>query len=179
MAQFDERLSPEDQEFLKAKSDALRLLSFSARSIKELREKLKAKRYLEQAIDRAVGVLEKQGLMDDSKFAKLYAESRVYHRPTGKRQLEMDLKKKGVSTFVIRETVDNLKDYDEKGMVRELAKKRLKSMTGIPKEKKKTRLYGFLKRRGFGNDAIFPVMDELLKASAIEDLEMKENSSED
>ena len=46
------------------------------------------------------------------------------------------------------------------------------------KEKKKTRLYGFLKRRGFGNDAIFPVMNELLSASEA-DLEIRELAAEE
>lgn len=171
--------NPEEQEFLKAKSDALRLLSFSARSAEELRARLKRKKYADALIGRVIETFQKQGLIDDVKFAKLFAESRVYNRPTGKRQLEMDLKKKGLTSDLVHQTIADLKDYDEKGMVRELARKRLKGMAGVSKEKKKTRLFGFLKRRGFGSEAIFSVMDELLKTSAAEDFESRENSSED
>ena len=167
-----------DSALLKAKNDALRLLSFSARSAAELRSRLKLKKYPEALVDEVIESFKRQGLIDDVKFAKLFAESRVYSRPAGKRQLEMDLKKKGLSGELVRQTIGNLKDYDERGMVRQLALKRLKTMTGVSKEKKKTRLYGYLKRRGFGSDAIFSVMDEFLKGNG-EDLELEEHSSED
>ena len=185
----NELINSEEQELLKAKSDALRLLSFSARSADELRARLKRKKYTDALINRVIEGFQKQGLIDDAKFAKLFAESRVYSRPTGKRQLEMDLKKKGLAPELVRQTIADLKDYDEKGMVRELARKRLKGMTGVSKEKKRARLFGFLKRRGFGSEAIFSVMDELFsakggsasggKGGSAEDLELKEHSSED
>ncbi len=164
---------------LKIKSDALRLLSFSSRSIEELRNRLKQKKHPPALVEQAIDSLKKQGLVDDVKFAKLFAESRLYSRPTGRRQLEIDLKKKGLPQELVRQTVSDLKDYDEKGMVRELVLKRLKGMSGVSKEKKRMRLYGLLKRRGFGSDAIFSVMDEIFRHGGAEDLEFKENSSED
>ena len=81
----------------------------------------------------------------------------------------MDLKKKGLSGELVRQTLADLKDYDEKGMVRALALKRLKTMSGVSREKKKMRLYGFLKRRGFGSDAIFSVMNEIFSVPFEED----------
>ena len=164
---------------LKIKSDALRLLSFSSRSVVDLRNRLKQKKYPDALIDQAIDSLKKQGLVNDEKFAKLFAESRLYSRPTGRRQLEIDLKKKGLSQELVQKTVSELKDYDEKPMVRELILKRLKGMSGISKEKKRMRLYGLLKRRGFGGDAIFSVMDEFFKKGGIEDLEFRESSNED
>ena len=178
-AKENEVLNTEEERFLKAKSDALRLLSFSARSAKELHGRLKQKKYSDEMVDRVIEGFRKQGLVDDEKFAKLFAESRIYSRPTGKKQLAMDLKKKGLSPELVTQTVANLKDYDEKKMVRELALKRLKSMAGISREKKKTRLFGFLKRRGFGNESIFFVLNEVLKGNSTEGLEFRENSNED
>ncbi len=154
------REETQEEALLKIKSDALRLLSFGARSAAELRSRLKLKKYSAGLIDETVESFQKQGLIDDEKFAKLFAESRVYNRPSGKKQLEMDLKKKGLSGELIRKTVESLKDYDEKEMIRGLVAKRLKTMSGVTKEKKKMRLYGFLKRRGFESDAIFSVMNE-------------------
>ena len=155
----------DDAAFLKAKNDALRLLSFSARSASELRSRLKLKKYPEALVEQVIELFKKQGLVDDVKFARLFAESRVYSRPAGKRQLEMDLKKKGLEEGLVRQTLADLKDYDEKGLVRTLALKRLKAMSGVHKEKKKMRLYGFLKRRGFGSEAVFSVMNELFSAA--------------
>ncbi len=164
MAQEKDLKADEDALLLKVKSDALRLLSFRPRSVKELRDRLKLKRYPAAAIDNALDILSKQGLLNDEKFAKLFAESRVYSRPTGKRQLEIDLKKKGLPKELVDETLANLKDYDEKKAARDLVFNRFQRMAGIPNEKKKARLFGFLKRRGFANDAIFAALDELFSA---------------
>ncbi len=160
-----------DDGLLKVKSDALRLLAFQPRSVEELRSRLKLKRYPDDLIAQAIDALKRQGLLDDTKFAKLFAESRLYSRPTGKKQLETDLKKKGLPQALIAETLGGLKDYDEKKMARELVQTRFHRMTGVSAEKKKTRLFGFLKRRGFGNDVIFAVMKELFSETTSEGLE--------
>ena len=147
---------------LKAKSDALRLLSFKPRSVEEMRERLTRKKYPEAVVHEAVEALLKQGLLDDEKFAKLFANSRVYTRPTGRKQLEFDLKKKGLSKELVENTIKGLQDYDEKKSARDLVYTRFQKMTGVSKEKKKSRIYGFLKRRGFQNDVIFETLNEII-----------------
>lgn len=149
---------------LKAKNDALKLLSFSPRSVEELKKRLlMKKRYSAALVDEVIELFKKQGLLDDAKFAKLYASSRIFTRPSGRRQLEIDLKRKGVSGQLIGDTLKNLEDYDEKKTAKELVRSRFLRMAGLPREKKKARLYGLLKRRGFGDEVIFSVFDELFK----------------
>ena len=150
-----------EEALLKAKSDALRLLTFSARSVEELRSRLKMKRFGAEIIDDVVESFQKQGLLNDEKFAELYANSRVYTRPTGKRQVETDLKKKGVPSKIISETLAKMSDYDEKKAARDLVYGRFQKMTGVSREKKKARLFAFLKRRGFDTNIIFKVLSEL------------------
>ena len=148
---------------MKAKSDALRLLSFRPRSVEELRGKLRVKKYAPGTIDNVIEVLRKQGLLDDEKFAKLYSNARVHASPRGIRQVEQELKKKGLSNDLIQRTVANLHDYDEKKTAYELAHRRFEKMTGISAVKKKTRIYGLLKRRGFQTDVIFAVLKDLFQ----------------
>ena len=157
-------MDPTDFEsfLLKAKSDALRLLSFKPRSVAEMREKLARKNHSSKIIEEVLSLLQSQGLLNDEKFARLFANARVYTRPAGKRQLEFDLKKKGLSNPLIDETIQNLQEYDEKKIVRDLVYTRFQKMTGVSKEKKRSRIYGFLKRRGFDNDVIFATIDELI-----------------
>ena len=160
-------MDPTDFEslLLKAKSDALRFLSFKPRSVEEMREKLTRKNYSSKITEEVLSLLQTQGLLNDEKFARLFVNSRVYTRPTGKRQLEFDLKKKGLSKLLVDETIRNLQDYDEKKIVRDLVATRFQKMTGVSKEKKKSRIYGFLKRRGFNNDVIFATLSELFSAT--------------
>ncbi len=161
----------EEKALLKAKTDALRLLSVRPRSVEELCKRLKLKRHTADIINKVMDLLKKQGLVDDEKFAKLYAESRVYSKPSGRKQLEFDLKRKGLSRDLVSKTLSNLSDYDEKKAAKDLVAKRFERMSGVPAEKKKGRIYGFLKRRGFGNEVIFSVMEELFKGAAEEGLE--------
>ena len=157
-----------DDGLSKAKSDALRLLSFRPRSVDELGRRLKLKRYPEEIISQVLSLLGKQGLLDDTRFAKLYAESRIYNHPTGRSQIAFDLKQKGVKKEVVDETLASLHDLDEKKMARDLVFKRFQKMTGLSVEKKKARIFGFLKRRGFTHDAIFDAMKELFKDVELE-----------
>ena len=147
----------------KAKGEALKLISFSARSVEELRRRLELKRYPADIITDVIESFRKQGLLDDEKYARLFASARVYGRPAGKRQIELELKRKGLSESVVQKTLEGMKDYDEKKAARDLVSKRFERMTGVSSEKRKSRLFGFLKRRGFGSDVIFSVMDDLLK----------------
>ena len=146
----------------KTKSDALRLLAARPRSVQELRGRLELKKHPAERIEPVIELLKKQGLLDDEKFAKLLAVSKTLSRPVGKRQLEMDLKKKGIAPGIIEGTLSGLTDYDEKESIRKLAQSRAGRMNGISAEKKKARLFGFLKRRGFSSDAIFSVLPEFL-----------------
>jgi len=157
-------LDGEDAIFLKAKNDALRLLSFRPRSTSELRKRLKIKKYPDEITNKVVDIFTKTGLLDDRKFAKLFANSRIYTRPTGRRRLEFDLKKSGVSESVASETLAGLGDYDEKNTAKELVRNRFARMTGLSDEKKKARIFGFLQRRGFSSSVIFTVLSELFSA---------------
>ncbi len=153
----------EEEALLKVKSDGLSLLSFRPRSVEELCDRLRKKGHAEDAIAQAVEFFKKQGLLDDRKFAKVAAHSSLYSNPSGRRKLEADLKKKGVPQDVIKGTLDDLKDYDEKAVAFEAAKKRLETMKGIAPLKQKSRLYGFLARRGFSNDAVYGALNKLFK----------------
>ena len=148
---------------LKVKTDALRLLSFRPRSVEELRARLRRKRYPAEVIEETVAQLSKHGLLDDERFARWVAASAVHTRPIGKKQIELDLKKRGVRPEAIAGALAGIGDYDEKTVAKDLVFKRFQKMTGLSKEKKKARLFSFLKRRGFETGASLDALGELFK----------------
>ena len=88
----------------------------------------------------------------------------------GKRRLEFDLSKKGLSKETVRKAMDSLGDYDEKKAAKDLVFSRFQKMTGVPDEKKKARLFAFLRRRGFSTETIFSVLSDLFRGTTnIED----------
>jgi regulatory protein len=163
MAQKKELSVPTDESLAKATKDAMRLLSFRARSTQELRQRLQRKKYEETVIEAVLQVCAKQGFLDDEKFAKLYALSRLQSRPSGRRQIEFDLKNKGVSPGVVSRALGDLEDFNERKMALDLALRRQRSLSGLPENTAKTRLYGFLKRRGFNGDAVSYALSQLFK----------------
>ena len=158
-----------DDAAVKIKSDALRLLSFRPRSISEMRKRLKMKRYSSELIDETIDFLKLHGFLDDEKFAQLYANSRTSTRPSGRRQLAFDMERQGVPKGIVTKTMEGLTEYDEHAAARELVSLKFAKMSGVSDEKKKARLFGFLKRRGFSNGIIFDVLKQLF--SEVEDLD--------
>lgn len=160
----DGQAAGSDEALIKAKSDALRLVSFQARSSEELKTRLIEKKHAPAIVDQVLATFKKQGLIDDEKFARLFANSKV-SRPTGRRRIEADMKKKGLRPDVISKTIAGLEDYDEKKMARELAQSRFQRIKDLPPQKIKSRLFGLLSRRGFRSDTIYAVVAELFKTS--------------
>ena len=160
-------LSPEEA-LVKAKNDAFRLLSFRARSVSELRERLVKKKYASETVEETLSFCLKQGFLDDEKFAKLYAISRVQSRPSGKRLIQTELKNKGLSPAVVNRALGAIEDFDEKELAFETALKRYQRMRGLPEKTSKARIYGFLSRRGFSSEAVFYSLSKLYKNAGME-----------
>ena len=150
-----------------AKSDALRIIARRHRSRQQLSDLLKAKGHAAKPIDQVLDQLEKAGLLNDEKYAKAVADSKLYLRPVGRRRLERDLKKKGLSDGVVRQTMESFKDYDETAAAMEVAQKRIRVMKNLPSEKKKARLFGFLQRRGFSSEAIYAALSKAIKEETV------------
>lgn len=151
----------------KIKSDALRLLGARPRSVEELRGRLKMKRYSRESIEEVIELLKRQGLLDDAKFAKLFAASSLHSRPVGKRRLAVEMKKKGLAAGLIDGALADLGEYDEKAAAKELIANKFRRTTGLAPQKKKAKFFGFLKRRGFSNEAIFAALSDLFKEDVI------------
>ncbi|NQW23505.1 MAG: regulatory protein RecX [SAR202 cluster bacterium] len=146
-----------DAEYAKAKNAALRLLTYRARSEKEVRQRL-AGRYTEEAIDRTITALLRQGLLDDAAFAKQWREQREKFRPRGPAVIRRELQKFGVDTDVIQEA---LSDFDSSANAYRAGSKYATKLSvedgGIFRRK----LGGFLYRRGFQGDALGQTVERL------------------
>ncbi len=147
-----------------AKAQALRLLSYCPRSKKEIASRLKEKGFSSGIISQSVSELEDVGIIDDLKFAKSFAGSKLRRSPISIELLKKHLAFKGVEKDIIDEALLDFKDsFDEYGVVKNLIDKRLKSLRNIEPLKASRRLYGYLKRRGFSDDIISKALKEKIK----------------
>ena len=93
-----------DSQYEKAKNAALRLLAYRSRSEKEIRRRLQG-RFTDEAIDRTLHNLRRQGLLDDAAFAREWREKRERFRPRGPGVIRQELRRLGVDSEIIREAL--------------------------------------------------------------------------
>ncbi len=146
---------------VKAREYAFLLLKFRLRSEKELMQRLKQKGFSEELSQDTVNFLKDKKFIDDRIFAKGWVSSRL-KRPFGLRRIKQELVQKGLDKEVIEETFARAKeDYDEGGVVRELAERKFSKLKGIEPLKARQRVYAYLMRRGFSPDLVGEVVKKL------------------
>lgn len=136
---------------------ALRLLGYRARSRVELVRRLRRDGHSPGAIDAAVYRCGELGYLDDGAFARAYVRDRLKFRPRGRRMLLAELRTKGVSEQDARTAIEEV--FTEGGVVESeladaVARKRLRSLAGLPTAVARRRLTAYLARRGFSSTAI-------------------------
>jgi regulatory protein len=139
-----------------AESHALSLLAYRARSIKEIKDRLKQRGYSEKTIDGVLQELKRLGLVDDTEFAILFARSRIKNRPMGRFMLEHEMKQKGLSQDDIDKGIEAVyEEADERQLAMELARKK-KPQDAVSS---KNRVSDLLRRRGFSWEIISDVLE--------------------
>ncbi len=145
----------EDKIFIRAKDCAYRLLGYRPRSVKEISERLKKKGFAAGTIKKTVKYLSEINYLNDEDFARAWVRTRLQLRPVGLALLRYQLRQKGVASQTIeRAFAECAGEYDESEAASELALSRRRRYRGLDRQKVKRRLYQYLRRRGFTQDAI-------------------------
>ncbi|HMC71423.1 MAG TPA: regulatory protein RecX [Mycobacteriales bacterium] len=145
-----------------ARQIALRLLESAPRTRAELAQVM-ARRGV--PADAATAILDRfteVGLIDDEAFAAAWVTSRHNGRGLGRRALSQELRKRGVDNDTIREAVSTVSADDERDAASALVERRLRSMTGLPRDTQIRRLIGMLARKGFSQSLAMTVVLEAL-----------------
>ena len=124
------------------------LLSRKPHTERDLRKALVGD-FLEIDVDRALERLHELGFLDDRAWSERYvAGQRAQTR--GRSLLRTELRARGIADDVTAAALDG---RDELGAATEAARKRMRSLRSIDdEERRKRRLYDFLRRRGFADD---------------------------
>jgi regulatory protein len=149
---------------LHAYDRALNMLAFRARSSSELARSLQRKGEEKPHVDWAIDRLREQGLLDDAAFARSFARAKVVDGKQSRRRVQQHLARKGVSRSLSDEAIDTVIDeegVDQRAIVEEAARKKLRSLTGLEPAVQRRRLYGFLARRGYEIDDIRSVLSAI------------------
>lgn len=142
---------------------ALKLLSISPRTEKEMALKLKARGCGPDTSGRVIEFLKKQRLIDDLAYAKELIASRMRDNPRGKYALEHELKQKGIAEGTIAEAFERMEgSFDEKEMAERLAMKKMSERAMRTGANVRGRLYRFLASKGFDPDTVDDAVRKVL-----------------
>ncbi|MEE3258515.1 MAG: regulatory protein RecX [Candidatus Latescibacterota bacterium] len=157
-----------DDELQKAKDAAYHYLSFRARSVKEVRDKLVQQDCAAEIVAQVLADLERQKLLDDRDFARRWVEARL-KRANGSRKLAQDLRRKGVAAEIVNEVLaENAAELDSGERAVELLGKQAWRYRGLERDKAKRRMLGFLARRGYDADMASKAVDQVWQELADE-----------
>lgn len=143
---------------------ALNLISYRARTRRELGRRLRKKGFAPARIEPCLDRLAERGLIDDGAVAAAFVRDRLRHRPRGRARLASELRAKGVGMETAEATISQVFDdeaVDDRSLAVDAAERwvvrqgdallrALAARRGTPEaDKARRRLRGYLARRGF------------------------------
>jgi len=142
---------------------ALWLLGRRDRSVGEIRNKMKEKKFEEEEIEQTIKHLKKLNFLDDGKFATHYISNQISIKPLGKYQLKQKLKRKFVSDEIIDNAIKEISPDRELELAKEASLKYQKSHPAVNDtnaEKNRQKLARHLISRGFDWEIVKDIIDE-------------------
>ena len=142
---------------------AFRLLAVRARSAKELRDRLKQKSFSPGLIDETLADFQAKGYQSDEEFARLFANEKWTRSGWGPSRVRRELGARGIAPELIDRVVGvTFGEVDLIAGIMPLAQKRWRSTAGLPLDKRRNRLTGFLQRRGYDWGTISQVLSKII-----------------
>ena len=141
---------------------ASRLLSSREHSVGELKLKLSRAGYQDDTVAEIVAKYRRLGLLDDTRFARMVAESSLKRNPSGRAYLVSLLQKKLVPRTVAERTVSSvMQGLDEVDLAVQSLRKRWSSFSQLELERARQKAYNYLSRRGLGYAAAKAAFEKL------------------
>jgi regulatory protein len=141
-----------------ARTIALRLLERAPRTRSELATAMTRRAVPEDVIEQVLDRFGEVGLIDDAAFAAAWVDSRHHGRGLGRRALAAELRRKGVAEEVAADALSAVTTDDEVAAAEQLVRRRLPSMSALPREVQTRRLVSMLGRKGFGASLAYRVV---------------------
>jgi len=129
-----------------AYQQAMRWLEYRDRSTAEIQRNLQQRGVTEEVIVEVLARLQRSGLIDDNRFARLWVENRNEFRPRGKRALTYELRGKGLDQTAVEGV---LADFDDRAAAYSAAHRQARKLKDLPWLDFRRKMFGHLARRGF------------------------------
>lgn len=148
----------------KAYIQALKLLAYKPRTVKELSGRLETRGFSENEISRALEKLSTLGYINDEEYALRWAECAVRDKHYASFRIELELRKRGIDRETARRAAAQaVAEKGEELLAREIIIGKI-GCDGFPEDKRaERRLMAYLLRRGFSRGVSMTALKECKK----------------
>jgi regulatory protein len=158
----------------RAIQQALLFLSYRARSESEIRQNLRKHEIPEEVIEHTLDRLRRDGLANDTGFARAWVENRGAFRPRSRRMLAMELRQKGIDE---ESATAALESIDDESLAYSAARKRAPRFKDLEWNEYRKKLSEFLARRGFSYSVIVPVVTRIWNETHVQKHDYEEEDT--
>jgi len=147
----------ESSAITKTYNRALYYLQFGPRTVSQMRSYLVRKDYNEEYIEVVLEMLIKERYLNDELLARTFVEDRQHFKPRSRRQLNAELRKKGIGLETIELVLSDLEENDQLVAIRTLTEKKMRQT----RYQDLTKMTQYLLRQGFLYSDVKQVFSEL------------------
>lgn len=142
---------------------SLKLLSATSKSCAELTKRLLEKGYPQELVDDVLNKLQQQGLINDRKLADAISLKFQDAKPSGKRKIALELKKRGISTQTAEQILTELSPEEELERAVLVGSKKAEQLKRLNKKDLQKKTFDFLCRRGFDAGTTFKALKKIFR----------------
>ncbi|MCK5258809.1 MAG: RecX family transcriptional regulator [Thermoplasmatales archaeon] len=144
------------EEKVKIRSRAYKILHYRERSIKELKHRLLHIGFDQLLVDEVIDDFVSDKTLDDERFARAFVSDYTKLKPKGNRFIYNELIKKGISKEVITELISG---RDEKELIKNFIQKKLSNFNKT-NFKERQKMIRRLLNRGFTPSIVYEIINE-------------------
>jgi len=141
-----------------------KLMHFCAyrdRSQKEVETKLDEMRMIPEAKEKIIITLMQENFLNEERFARSFVRGKFRIKKWGRIKITQELKKKEISSPIIKLGLSEIKESDYRTTLYELAEKKLNLINEPNSFKKKGKLADHLLRKGYESSLVFDCVNEI------------------
>jgi regulatory protein len=154
----------EEEDFVKCKNAALKIIERTYKTEKEIRDKLIAKAFPENLIKRTLEFLKEYNFLDDKLYTEMYLKDKIGNQ--GKNKIYYSLLRKGVSEELLKDKINNIDTEREQEGAYTLCKKKYDSLIKRESDTLKIsqKLFRFMASKGYDFDMINRLIKQVMKS---------------
>jgi regulatory protein len=135
--------------------------SYQERSIREVENKLKSLTLQKKLIPEMIKRLQKEGYLNEGRFAKAYAAGKFRQNKWGRQKIEFELKIRGIPELMILEGLSVIDEEEYRKVLKNLIVRKYNEIKSGENENIWEKIINFAYGKGYESELILSILKEL------------------